>query len=1243
MALSWTSEQDAALDEPTSSPGATTVRKSSAAAADVVAPVLLSTSPADNASAVAPGANLLLTFSEVVQAGSGTIVIYNVDGSLARAIPVGDASQVSFSGTAVTINPSIDLAAGRSYFVTFSAGVFQDVSGNAHAGISASSAFNFTTASPAGDDFPFSVDTTGVVLVGSPGTVGSIDTVDDVDLMKVTLVAGTKYTFTLNSSASTGLSDPYLSLYGANMALLASDDDSGGMGNASISFTATSSGLYYLGAADFSSGTGGYVLSAALSQDAADDYAASPQTSASLSIGGSMTGAINFSADRDWIKVNLVAGVSYDFQLRGADGFGGTLGLDFAEAYLQLFDANGALLRGAADGGTGGDPRVSFIATSSGSYYLGVSDLYDGSMGSYTLSASLGNDDAGDDAGTLARLTMGASTGGTIGSTGDDDWFGVTLKQGFSYRFELSTSNSGGGTLGSGDAEGYLKLFDIDGLLDYAFEGAAGADPVLLFTAARSGLHFLSVSELLGLGTGSYTLKAIALTFEDDYSANAATTGSVAIGGQASGTIEQAGDNDWFGVDLVANTAYVFDLKGADGGGGTLGAGAAEAYLILYGPTGLSQQAASGGGAGGDPQITFTPTVSGRYFLSASDVFGAGSGSYTIVAARVGAPDLTAPALFSASPADASSGAAVGASIVFTFNEAVTRGSGSIALRKADGTLVELFDAASNPSLIFSGNTLTIKPSAQLAHNTSYTLDLNAGTLRDLAGNSFAGHTGYDFRTETLPNTSPSGSVSITGPAIQGQTLNAVSTLADADGLGAFSYQWLAQGNPISGATGASFQLAQEQVGQNISVVISYIDAQGHAEAVSSQASAAVANVNDAPVGALSISGTLMQGRQLEALNPTLRDADGLGVLKYQWLANGVAIAGATSAQLTLLQAHVGKSISVIQSYTDGYGATEQFTSPASAVVANVNELGEVFISNTLSPGLLAGVVLDTDGFGNVAYQWQSSADGSSWSNIANATGMMFRSEGATLNLQLRVLASYTDSYGSVEQAVSVPLGQAADDRLIGSAASDAIFGGEGNDRITGGAGNDVIDGGTGIDSAQYAGARARYSITHTTSGVLVADSTGSEGLDTLSGVERLLFGNEGFALDTGAGAIGGQAYRLYQAAFDRTPDLGGVGFWMNAMDRGSSLIAVAAGFVASDEYKALYPANLSNAELVGRYYLNILGRPAEQGGLDFWTGVLDKKLSTVPEVLAAISESAENVALTASVIGAGFPYTPFG
>lgn len=142
---------------------------------------------------------------------------------------------------------------------------------------------------------------------------------------------------------------------------------------------------------------------------------------------------------------------------------------------------------------------------------------------------------------------------------------------------------------------------------------------------------------------------------------------------------------------------------------------------------------------------------------------------------------------------------------------------------------------------------------------------------------------------------------------------------------------------------------------------------------------------------------------------------------------------------------------------------------------------------------------------------------------------------------------------------------------------------------------------------------------------------------------QRLQFLDMNIALDTGAGMTGGQAYRIYEAAFNRAPDRVGLGFWLNSMDGGLTLGEVANGFVGSPEFRSLYGSAPSHASIVAQFYLNVLDRPGDAAGLAFWTGLLDKQALTVPQVLAEFSESAENVGALAAVIGEGFPYIAYG
>ncbi|WP_299075821.1 DUF2341 domain-containing protein [uncultured Paraglaciecola sp.] len=82
----------------------------------------------------------------------------------------------------------------------------------------------------------------------------------------------------------------------------------------------------------------------------------------------------------------------------------------------------------------------------------------------------------------------------------------------------------------------------------------------------------------------------------------------------------------------------------------------------------------------------------------------------------------------------------------------------------------------------------------------------------------------------TISNNEPTGSVVITGSSVQGQTLTSTNTLADADGLGSFTYAWLRDDVVISGATNDTYLLTAFDVGTTIKSRISFTDGEGNNE-----------------------------------------------------------------------------------------------------------------------------------------------------------------------------------------------------------------------------------------------------------------------------------------------------------------------------------------------------------------------------------------------------------------------------
>lgn len=112
---------------------------------DTAAASVLSFSPADDATNVAPTSNIVLTFSETVVAGTGNIVISLADGTTWRTIAV-TSTEVTISGAQVTINPGVDMPASTAFYLRIDAGALTDVAGNSFPGITDATVFNFSTA-----------------------------------------------------------------------------------------------------------------------------------------------------------------------------------------------------------------------------------------------------------------------------------------------------------------------------------------------------------------------------------------------------------------------------------------------------------------------------------------------------------------------------------------------------------------------------------------------------------------------------------------------------------------------------------------------------------------------------------------------------------------------------------------------------------------------------------------------------------------------------------------------------------------------------------------------------------------------------------------------------------------------------------------------------------------------------------------------------------------------------------------
>lgn len=176
----------------------------------------------------------------------------------------------------------------------------------------------------------------------------------------------------------------------------------------------------------------------------------------------------------------------------------------------------------------------------------------------------------------------------------------------------------------------------------------------------------------------------------------------------------------------------------------------------------------------------------------------------------------------------------------------------------------------------------------------------------------------------------------------------------------------------------------------------------------------------------------------------------------------------------------------------------------------------------------------------------------------------------------------------------------------------------------------------TDIDGAVLRGPRSSYTITRNGAAIVIVDNRGADGTQTVQQPFRIDFTDLTLAFDIDGNA--GKAYRLYRAAFKRAPDTGGLGFWIAALDGGLPLAAMAGGFTGSAEFKLLYGAAPTHAQIITAAYLNVLHRAPDNAGLAFWLAQMQGGMSA-DDLLLSFSESAENKTQVAAEVALGIAY----
>ena len=285
------------------------------------------------------------------------------------------------------------------------------------------------------------------------------------------------------------------------------------------------------------------------------------------------------------------------------------------------------------------------------------------------------------------------------------------------------------------------------------------------------------------------------------------------------------------------------------------------------------------------------------------------------------------------------------------------------------------------------------------------------------------------------------GKVELIGATKIGQTL--LAKVEDADGVQPqnIKYQWFADGDAISGATGASYTIQPGDKNKTLTVHVEYKDDLGHDEAFSSAPTAQIgdaqANVppvspfNHKPTGKVTITGEAKVGETLTASND-IKDDDGLGTITYRWFAGGQEVG--QGERYTVQPGDKNKTITVKAEYSDGRQNAESVSSDATVAVEDAatptpqpqppgnNQPGSVTIAGDAKVGeTLTATAHDADGVpANVNYGWFAGS-------TPLGTGATYTVKPADKGKTITVKAIYTDGAGHAEVVSSDPTAEVSD------------------------------------------------------------------------------------------------------------------------------------------------------------------------------------------------------------------------
>jgi hypothetical protein len=280
--------------------------------------------------------------------------------------------------------------------------------------------------------------------------------------------------------------------------------------------------------------------------------------------------------------------------------------------------------------------------------------------------------------------------------------------------------------------------------------------------------------------------------------------------------------------------------------------------------------------------------------------------------------------------------------------------------------------------------------------------------------------------TAVVPALTMTGAVTISGTAAVGSALTANATFVPADA--ALSYQWLRNGATIAGAARATYTPVAADLGARLSVTVTGVK-QGYVSATVTSAQTAAVQLQRVAVvaGTVTISGTPLVTMTLTAQPGTWSPS--YVRLTYQWLRDGVAIAGETGSTYTVGMADLGHRLTVsVTGSRPGYVSATAISAATAMVAQPRVTAGTVTIAGTPAVDSRLTVQPGTWSPGNLRLSYQWRRDGVA---ISGATRSGYTVTLADVGHVLSVSVTGTRSGYIPATAVSAPTAVVAQARVV--------------------------------------------------------------------------------------------------------------------------------------------------------------------------------------------------------------------